>query len=127
MTFYDRYALCCQEKGIAPVSQSAADAIGCTKSTISTFSKTGLTPRGDIVAGAAQMLDVSADYLLGLCEAPHPIEVKAELTEAERNVLELLRNLNTDGWDAALAMLSGLSAQDIYKKGFETVAQQKEA
>jgi len=127
MTFYDRYARCCQEKGIAPVSQAAADAIGCTKSTISTLSKTGLIPRGDIVAGAARMLDVSADYLLGLCEDPHPIAVKPDLSKDEQEVLDTLRDLNSEGWDAALAMLTGLHAQDIYKKSFEAGAQKKEA
>ena len=62
MSFYERYALCCQNKGIAPVSQVAADAMGCTKATISAFAKNGTTPKGDTVARAAMMLDVSADY-----------------------------------------------------------------
>ena len=74
MSFYERYALCCQNKGIAPVSQVAADAMGCTKATISAFAKNGTTPKGDTVARAAQMLDVSADYL-GLALHQHGLNI----------------------------------------------------
>jgi len=127
MSFYERYAQCCQQKGISPVSQFAADAIGCTKSTISTFAKTGATPRGEIVAGAAKMLDVSADYLLGLCEDPHPISLKLELTQSEKTALLLLNNLNDAGFNAALAVLAGLEAQEIYKKDAAASRLQKNA
>lgn len=127
MTFYERYALCCQNKGIAPVSQIAADAMGCTKATISAFAKNGTTPKGDTVARAARMLDVSADYLLGLVDDPHVVEVSKDLSSSEERVITLLRNLNNDGIDAALAMLAGLASQDIYKKSSAITANKKEA
>ena len=66
MSFYDRYAECCREKGILPSSQATAEKLGCSRSNISNFASSGITPRGDIVANAAKMLDVSADYLLGI-------------------------------------------------------------
>ena len=116
MSFYERYALCCQNKGIAPVSQVAADAMGVTKATISAFAKNGTTPKGDTVARAAQMLDVSADYLLGLIDDPHAVEVNKELSSTEEHAIALIRELNVEGAEAALAMLAGLAAQDIYKK-----------
>ena len=116
MSFYERYALCCQNKGIAPVSQIAADAMGCTKATISAFAKNGTTPKGDTVARAARMLNVSADYLLGLIDEPHAVEVNKKLTTTEEQAVALIRELNADGTEAALAMLAGLAAQDIYKK-----------
>ena len=116
MSFYERYALCCQNKGIAPVSQVAADAMGCTKATISAFAKNGTTPKGDTVARAARMLNVSADYLLGLIDEPHAVEVNKELTATEEQAVVLIRELNAEGTEAALAMLAGLAAQDIYKK-----------
>ena len=116
MSFYERYALCCQNKGIAPVSQVAADAMGCTKATISAFAKNGTTPKGDTVARAARMLDVSADYLLGLIDEPHAVVVNKELTTTEEQTVALIRELNAEGTEAALAMLAGLAAQDIYKK-----------
>ena len=127
MSFYERYALCCQNKGIAPVSQVAADAMGCTKATISAFAKNGTTPKGDTVARAAQMLDVSADYLLGLIDDPHPVVVNMELSSTEEHAVALLRELNAEGADAALAMLAGLSAQDIYKKSPAISDHKKEA
>ena len=116
MSFYERYSLCCQNKGIAPVSQVAADAMGVTKATISAFAKNGTTPKGDTVARAAQMLDVSADYLLGLIDDPHAVEVNTELSATEEHAIALIRELNVEGAEAALAMLAGLAAQDIYKK-----------
>lgn len=127
MSFYDRYALCCQQKGIAPVSQAAADTIGCTKATISAFAKNSTTPKGDIVAGVAKMLDVSADYLLGLTDDQHPIEVKPDLSKDEKEAVSILRELNEDGIEAAMAMLIGLHAQDIYKKDSATSQSKKEA
>ena len=127
MSFYERYALCCQNKGIAPVSQVAADAMGCTKATISAFAKNGTTPKGDTVARAAQMLDVSSDYLLGLIDDPHPVVVNKELSSTEEHAVALLRELNAEGAEAALAMLAGLSAQDIYKKSPTNSDLKKEA
>ena len=127
MSFYERYALCCQNKGIAPVSQVAADAMGCTKATISAFAKNGTTPKGDTVARAAQMLDVSSDYLLGLIDDPHPVVINKELSSTEEHAVALLRELNAEGAEAALAMLAGLSAQDIYKKSSAISDLKKEA
>lgn len=116
MSFYDRYSECCALKGIAPVSQEAADKIGCTKATISAFAKNGTTPKGEFVAGAAQMLDVSADYLLGLINTKRPIHQHGDMTGTEIDVLKMLRSLNEEGVEAAIAMLSGLCSQEIYKK-----------
>ena len=127
MSFYERYALCCQNKGIAPVSQVAADAMGVTKATISAFAKNGTTPKGDTVARAAQMLDVSADYLLGLIDDPHEIVVDKNLTATEEHAVALFRELNCEGAEAALAMLAGLAAQDIYKKSPANSDLKKEA
>ena len=129
MSFYERYEECCKSKGIKPVSQEAADKMGCTKATISTLAKNGNSPKGDIVAGAARMLDVSADYLLGLINEPHPLEIEADnkLTPNESTVLRLLRGLNMEGQEAAIAMLYGLAAQDIYKKYPADELDQKQA
>ena len=117
MTFYERYEQCCQQKGIKPASQETADKLGCTKSNISHLAKAGQTPRGDLVAKFAVMLNISADYLLGLTETPYPLMKDMELEQNELKMLDLFRNLNKEGQDAALAMLSGFAGQDIYKKG----------
>ena len=114
MSFYDRYAECCREKGILPSSQATAEIIGCSRSNISALASSGITPKGDIVARAAQMLDVSADYLLGLTDTPRAVE--APITRAEGDALSLFRELNEEGQHAAIAMLSGLAQRDVYKK-----------
>ncbi len=116
MNFYDRYAKCCAQKGILPASQDTADKIGCTRSAISAFSKSGINPKGDIVAGAAMLLDVSADYLLGLIEVPRPLQEPGALTSDEWKVITALRSMNEEGVSAALAMLTGLSTQANYAK-----------
>ena len=92
MTFYDRYAKCCAQKGILPASQDTANKIGCSRSAISAFSKSGINPKGDIVAGAANLLDVSADYLLGLIEVPRPLHSPVELTKEEWEAKQKRRN-----------------------------------
>ena len=112
-SFYDRYAECCREQGILPSSQATAEKLGCSRSNISNFASTGITPKGEIVANAARMLNVSADYLLGLVEVPHPIDNST--TPNDQIALDLFRRLNEDGQEAAIAMLNGLASGGIYK------------
>lgn len=116
MTFYERYAKCCHEKGIAPVSQFAADQLGCTKGTISAAAKNGTVPKGEIVAGAAKMLGVSVDYLLALTDNTHTIETNIPTDSTLAKAMAAFQLLNTKGQEAALAMLTGLSSQPVYQK-----------
>lgn len=115
MSFYTRYEEFCQQKNIAPVSQEAANKLGCSKSNISFLARSGKMPNGEIVAGAAKMLDVSADYLLELTDLPAPLQSDKDVSAALQTALLLLRELNPDGQAAALAMLKGLSLQDTFK------------
>jgi len=125
MNFYERYEKCCKEAGILPASQATADQLGCTRANISTFAKSGITPKGDIVAGAAKMLNISADYLLGIIEAPKPID--DTLSQDEMTVVSLLRELNEEGKESAIGVLRGLAMQDIYKKSSDDKLAKKEA
>ena len=118
MTFYERYEAVCKKRNILPVSQTAAVNLGCSKSNISAFAKNKTTPKGEVVARAAKMLDVSADYLLGLTENAHPIEV-GEYSENEVAILSFFRELNEEGQRVVIAMVSGLIAQDLYKTEME--------
>ncbi|MBQ7158608.1 MAG: helix-turn-helix transcriptional regulator [Treponema sp.] len=115
MSFYTRYAECCKQKNIAPVSQEAADKLGCSKSNISFLARNGNMPKGEIVAGAAKMLNVSADYLLELTDLPAPLQSDGDISASLQAALLLFRELNPDGQTAALAMLKGLSLQDTFK------------
>lgn len=116
MSFYERYAECCRRKNIAPVSQMAAEYLGCTKANISVMARNGTSPKGDSVAGAARMLDISADYLLGLTDDPRPLHVEKGVSEITSEALSILYELNREGQTAALAMIRGLALQGIYKK-----------
>ena len=95
MTFYERYEQCCLAKGILPKSQFAADKLGCTKSSISAFAKSGKSPQGSIVANAAKMLNVSADYLLNIIDTPRKINID-DCTKREFEILSDIKELNTE-------------------------------
>ena len=114
MSFFNRYAECCKLKGVAPMSQKAADTIGCSKSTISAFAKNQNIPKGDFVIGAAKMLDVSADYLLGLTDSPYPLDIENTLTQDETDLVSRYRKLNSRGKDAIKAALSGLETSENF-------------
>ena len=70
MTFFERYSELCQQQGIEPCSQKAAEMFNTTRATISTWGKNNSTPRGETVAVIADGLGVSTDYLLGRTEDP---------------------------------------------------------
>lgn len=97
MSFFDRYEESCHVKGIAPMSQGAADRLGVTKSAISVMAKKGTTPRGDTVRNAALMLNVSADYLLEIDGRELPEMEKQDTTAQEKRLLEYYRRLGDKG------------------------------
>lgn len=70
MSFYERYARICLERGLDPCSQKAADLIGTTRSTISVWNTKKTVPKGEFVAAIANALGVSTDYLLGRTDNP---------------------------------------------------------
>lgn len=125
MSFYEKYVECCKIKNIAPTSLSAAEKIGCSKSNISLLGKSGSTPNGDVVAKAAKMLNVSADYLLELINTPHPIDIN--FTTEQLDFLSKINELNSDGIRAVSAMLDGIISQPIYKKYFNNEKNTKQA
>ena len=64
------------------------------------------------------MLDVSADYLLGLIDTPHPVQTSPDLTADEQRVLEVIQKLNPAGLAAALSMLDGIERNPQYNNNF---------
>ena len=77
MTFYERYEALCRVRGIDPCSQSTAEKLGTTRSNVSYWKK-GTKPNVEIVRNAANLLQTSADYLLGRTSCPEPYPVKKE-------------------------------------------------
>ena len=70
MTFFERYASLCQERGIKPSSLQAADMIGINKATIAVWKKSGQAPKAETVAVIADVYGVSTDWLLGRTDDP---------------------------------------------------------
>ena len=118
MSFYERYAMCCKERGVQPTSRTVLDKIGCSRSYISTLSKTNKIPSGEIVKKASQYFTVSADFLLELIDVPIPID--HVFSDNELQILSSFRDLNPEGQSAANAMLNGLKGQGIYKNSDKT-------
>ena len=114
MSFYERYEKCCREKGILPKSQYAADMLGCTKASITAFSKSGKAPSGSIIANAAKMLDVTSDYLLDIIDTPRKINI--DFSEKELEILSDIQELNKEAQESAHAMIRGLLTVNLYKK-----------
>lgn len=116
MTFFEKYEALCKSQNIKPSGKEAEQRIGISKGVSSAWKDNGNLPSGKHTVAVAKFFDVSADYLLGIIEEPHPLNVDSKLTPNEGQVLLMLRELNAEGQEAAIAMLSGLMAQDIYKK-----------
>lgn len=64
--FYDVYAKLCAEKGISPTR--AAEEIGISRATPTTWKKRGLTPQGETLNKIANYFDVTIDYLIGVAD-----------------------------------------------------------
>lgn len=70
MNYFERYEKIVKELGWDPCSKSTADKFGLTRATISSWSSKSTTPKGETVAIMADVLGVSADYLLGRTDDP---------------------------------------------------------
>lgn len=79
---------------------------GLSHSTIARWDRNA--PSIDKVCAVADFFGISIDELLGR-SAP-------EISAADRQILELFRQLNEDGQGAAVAMLQGLARQPGYIK-----------
>ncbi|WP_143555573.1 hypothetical protein [Selenomonas ruminantium] len=60
------------------------------------------------------MLDVSADYLLGLTDVPSSLNDSLKVLPEEKEAVLLFHDLNKEGQKAAISMLKGLSSQKDY-------------
>lgn len=106
MTFYERYAAIAEKQGLDPCSQKAADLFGLTKATISVWNVKGTTPKGETVATMADMLGVSADYLLGRTDDPTDYARKTEgPATPEATVVQRIRSIQPPAISKALMIL----------------------
>lgn len=123
MTFFDRYAGLMEEKGLDPGSQSSADMMGVTRSAISIWKRKGTTPKGDTVAKMADVLRVSADYLLGRTADPTDYARKGSgkvvPIRAEPAIIKLYSRLDSADRMKAEGVIQGMLMQDKYTDGLK--------
>lgn len=100
--FFDIFTDLCKEKGVSRTK--AAEEIGLSNSITTKWKKTGATPGGDTLEKVAAYFGVTIDRLLGKEEKENsPSEL--ELTEGEKDLLELFRLIPADQQPVVLAMI----------------------
>ena len=121
MTFFDRYAGLMEEKGLDPGSQSSADMMGVTRSAISIWKRKGTTPKGDTVAKMADVLRVSADYLLGRTTDPTDYARKGsgKVVPIQPAIMKLYSRLDSADRMKAEGVIQGMLMQDKYTEGLK--------
>ena len=70
MSFFERFADLCAERGLDPCSATVEAMIGIKKTTISSWKTRNTYPKGENVAAIADAFHVSADYLLERTDDP---------------------------------------------------------
>ncbi len=116
MNFYERYEALCLRRGIDPCSQSAAEKLGTTRSNIS-YWKRGTKPNVEIVRNAANMLQTSADYLLGRTDDDTDYTmVQKHGPSLPRDVTVMLSQLDGKDLEKVMIYARGLLDGDKYLK-----------
>lgn len=115
MAFYDRYAKICSEQGIEPCSQSTAERLKTTRSSISVWKKKGVTPMGESVRIIAEEFGITSDYLLGLSDDPFG-NAAVKPPEHTQRLVSLLEQLDQTDRIKAEAYIEGMLAADKYAK-----------
>lgn len=69
--------------------------------------KNGTVPSAELVCRAAQALNVSADYLLGLTDSPERMQISA-LTPQETTLIRQLRTSDSRSREVALASMHAI-------------------
>ena len=125
MNFYSRYAQICAERSINPCSQKMADAIGVTRASITTWNQRSTVPNGKTIALIADVLHVSADYLLFRTDDPvdhsdkntdtAEIATKEDSDKSEPEILALYSRLDASDQLKVEGIIQGLLMNDKYK------------
>ena len=116
MTFYERYEALCRVCGIDPCSQSTVEKLGTTRSNVSYWKK-GTKPNVEIVRNAANLLQTSADYLLGRTDddTDYTVDQKRNPSLPE-DVTTMLSGLDSADLEKVMIYARGLLDGDKYQK-----------
>ncbi len=115
MNFYDRYVQTCEEKGVTPCSASTADALNITKATISQWGRNNSVPNGVTLAKIADMLDVSADYLLLRTDDPE-FKPDPNVTALGRRLVSLITRLDDRDRQKLESVVEGMLMSEKYEE-----------
>ena len=95
MTFYERYAELCKEKGLNPCGPKTETLIGVNRTTVNKWNMNGTTPKGETICLIADYFQVSTDYLLGRTENREGISNGDTVSANGKNLLALFDQLST--------------------------------
>ena len=115
MTFWDNFTRACVLNGVSPTA--ICKKIGLSNAT-ATHWRQGALPKADAIAAVADLLGVSADYLLGRADLQEKSD--PQISPLERRLLSAFRVLPADIQNQLLGRAELLAEQ-------ERDAQKKEA
>lgn len=110
ITFGERYRTACNLRDISPCGRTAEEYLGCSKAYISKLMKENQAPSYRILIAAADMLDVSTDYLLGRVDFTNTKAPNDDDDEFIKNIRAYGESLNTDGKSILLEIANTLTA-----------------
>lgn len=94
-----------------------ANAIGVGRTTITNYETGVSSPDIDTIIKIAQYFDCSVDYLLGRNYyeklQPAQVEVKEELTDKQKELLSLIKNMNTDDINKIIGYAFSLNEKEL--------------
>lgn len=95
MSFYDRFTLLCDQKGIKP--SRAAEDCGINRSNVTMWKNNGSTPRGIALNKIAEYFCVSTDYLLGIDVDKTPVLTKKDERDISKDLEAIMADLEHSG------------------------------
>lgn len=94
-----------------------ANAIGVGRTTITNYETGVSSPDIDTIIRIAQYFNCSVDYLLGFSNEqmfqPIPVEVKEELTDKQKELLSLIKNMDNDDVNKIIGYAFSLSEKEL--------------
>lgn len=104
--FYERLSQLCKLNGTS-VTEVACTYLGVASSAATNWRR-GASPRSDIVIRAAKHFGVTADYLLGLTDAPTPTSAMDGADPVLRQASDLLRCASGTARSVAIAAMKAV-------------------
>lgn len=96
MSFYEKFVILCEKKGVKP-GRAAMDC-GINRSNVTNWKNNGYTPRGDVLQLLANYFEVPVDELLGDDENKKtPVLTKKDERDVAKNLEAIMADLEHSG------------------------------